>query len=138
MFPVEGKGPMMKKIDQWMDQHRVTGEKWVGYTFFEMKAKYQVDDRAEATPWVSEGTTTKGCGGKDTNKGKSCGGKQAVIEGPLVSIYVNQPMGSSTEHHGAGSGEGRVQGDQWPVTTGANEWGNNSDGWSMVSEMNEQ
>ena len=138
MFPVEGKGPMMKKIDQWMDQHRVTGEKWVGYTFFEMKAKYQVDDRAEATPWVSEGTTTKGCGGRDTNKGKSCGGKQAVIEGPLVSIYVNQPMGSSTEHHGTGSGEGRVQGDQWPVTTGANEWGNNSDGWSMVSEMNEQ
>ena len=138
MFPLEGKGNMMKRIDKWMDQHRVTGEKWVGYTFFEMKAKYQVDDQAGTTPWVPESATSKGCSGKDFNKGKNYGGKQTVVEGPLVSIYVNQPMGSATERYGAGSGEGQEQEDQWPVTTGANEWGIASDGWSMVSEMNEQ
>lgn len=138
MFPVEGKGSMVKKIDKWMDQHRGPGEKWVGYTFFEMKVNYQEKGHVESTPWVPEDTTTKGCGGKDIYKGKSCGGKRTVVEGPLVSIYVNQPMGSSTEVHSAEVGEGLSRGEQWPVTTGADEWANASDSWSMVSEMNEQ
>ena len=45
-----GKVPGRRQIDKWMDQHRVTGDAWVGYTFFEMKARYQADDHVEATP----------------------------------------------------------------------------------------
>ena len=78
-----------------MDQHRVTGEAWVGYTFFEMKAKYQAESHVETTPWIPEGTTSKGWSGKEAHQGKSHGGERSVVDGPLVAIYVNQPMKGS-------------------------------------------
>ena len=76
MFPMEGKGPAKKQVDKWMDQHRVTGEAWVGYTFFEMKAKYQAESHVETTPWIPEGTTSKGWSGKEAPQRKSHGGER--------------------------------------------------------------
>ena len=58
------------------------------------------------------------------------------MDGPLVAIYVNQPMKGSMGSQDAGRGKGYPNDGQWPAAPGTDDGA--SDGWSMISEVNEQ
>lgn len=138
MFPVDGKGSVVRKVDQWMDQHNVSGERWVGYTFFEMKPMYQAPEDTKATPWKSEEDVFMDWRGDDTSQGKGRGGKQTVIEGPLVAVYVNPAKEGASGHQEKGGGKSHGFRTQGPISMIGEEWAGSSDGWSMVSEPREQ
>ena len=53
MFP-GGGGPPRRCLDKWTTPDEGKPDRWTGFTFFKMKAKYQSGEDACASPWIGE------------------------------------------------------------------------------------
>eukprot|EP00434_Breviolum_minutum_P004429 symbB.v1.2.003902.t1/scaffold199.1/size273374/7 len=102
MFP-GGGGPPRRCLDKWTTPDEGKPDRWTGFTFFKMKAKYQSGEDACAGPWSGEPTqggpaVTEKMTGGDFPTTKSTGKEGSVARGaetPSVVVYVNNYTGSS-------------------------------------------
>ena len=98
MFP-GGGGPPQRRLDKWTTPDEGKPDRWTGFTFFKMKAKYQPGEDAGTSPWIGE--TVQGepaMTGGDFPTRKSTGKEGSVTRGtetPSVVVYVNNYTGSS-------------------------------------------